>query len=222
MTIWEKISALLAEGVETLSNWLRTGEPEQQVAFTIGVIALGAKMAKADGVVSQAEIAAFKQVFTVRDEELSNVARVFNLAKQDVAGYDAYARRLARLFKAKPEVLETVLDGLFHISKADNVVHPAELDYLRSVAEIFGISDECFSRIKARHLVEDMNPYMVLGIGPEASNIEIKDWYRKLVREIHPDKLVANGMPEEAVDLAGKSLATINAAYDEISRERRI
>ena len=222
MTIWEKISALLAEGVETLSNWLRTGEPEQQVAFTIGVIALGAKMAKADGVVSQAEIAAFKQVFTVRDEELPNVARVFNLAKQDVAGYDAYARRLARLFKAKPEVLETVLDGLFHISKADNVVHPAELEYLRSVAEIFGISDECFSRIKARHLIEDMNPYMVLGIGPEASNIEIKDWYRKLVREIHPDMLVANGMPEEAVDLAGKSLATINAAYDEISRERRL
>ncbi|NNF77420.1 MAG: molecular chaperone DjiA [Rhizobiales bacterium] len=222
MTIWEKISALLAEGVETLSNWLRTGEPEQQVAFTIGVIALGAKMAKADGVVSQAEITAFKQVFTVRDEELPNVARVFNLAKQDVAGYDAYARRLARLFKAKPEVLETVLDGLFHISKADDVVHPAELEYLHSVAEIFGISDECFSRIKARHLIEDMNPYMVLGIGPEASNIEIKEWYRKLVREIHPDKLVANGMPEEAVDLAGKSLATINAAYDEISRERRL
>lgn len=222
MTIWEKISALLAEGVETFSSWLRTGEPEQQVAFTIGVIALGAKMAKADGVVSQAEIAAFKQVFTVRDEELGNVARVFNMAKQDVAGYDAYARRLARLFRAKPEVLETVLDGLFHISKADNVVHPAELDYLHSVAEIFGMSEECFARVKARHLVGDLNPYMVLGIGPEASNAEIKDWYRKLVREIHPDKLVANGMPEEAVELAGKSLATINAAYDEIAKERKI
>ena len=222
MSIWDKISALLADGVETLSNWLRTGEPEEQVAFTIGVIALGAKMAKADGVVSQAEVAAFKQVFTVRDEELNNVARVFNLAKQDVAGYDAYARRLARLFKDKPEVLETVLDGLFHISKADEVVHPAELDYLHSVADIFGMSEECFQRIKARHLIEDLNPYMVLGIGPDASNDEIKDWYRKLVREIHPDKLVASGMPEEAVDLAGKSLATINAAYDQISRERRI
>lgn len=222
MTIWEKISALLADGVETLSNWLRSGEPEEQVAFTIGVIALGAKMAKADGVVSQAEIAAFKQVFTVRDEELSNVARVFNLAKQDVAGYDAYARRLARLFTNKPEVLETVLDGLFHISKADNVVHPAELEYLHSVAEIFGMSEECFARIKARHFVGDLNPYMVLGIGPDASNSEIKDWYRKLVREIHPDRLVAKGMPEEAVELAGKSLATINAAYDEITKERRI
>ncbi|MEM8647313.1 MAG: molecular chaperone DjiA [Pseudomonadota bacterium] len=220
MSIWEKVAALLADGAQTLSNWLRTGEPEEQVAFTIGVIALGAKMAKADGVVSEAEVAAFKQVFTVHDEELTNVARVFNLAKQDVAGYDAYARRLARLFKDKPEVLETVLDGLFHISKADNVVHPVELDYLHSVAEIFGMSEECFARIKARHLVGDLNPYMVLGIGPDASNDEIKEWYRKLVREIHPDKLVANGMPEEAVELAGKSLATINAAYDEVARER--
>ncbi len=222
MSIWERIAALLSDGAQTLSNWLRTGEPEEEVAFTIGVIALGAKMAKADGVVSQAEVAAFKQVFTVRDEELANVARVFNLAKQDVAGYDAYARRLARLFRDKPEVLETVLDGLFHISKADNVVHPAELDYLHSVAEIFGMTEECFARVKARHFVGDLNPYMVLGIGPDASNEEIKNWYRKLVREIHPDKLVANGMPEEAVDLAGKTLATINAAYDEIARERKL
>ncbi len=220
MSIWEKISALLAEGIETISGWLRTGEPEEQVAFTIGVIALGAKMAKADGFVSAAEVAAFKQVFTVRDDELQNVARVFNLAKQDVAGYDAYARRLGRLFKDKPEVLETVMDGLFHISKADTVVTPPELEFLRSVSDIFGFDEKCFARIKARHMIDDLSPYVILGVEPDASEQEIKDWYRKLVREVHPDKLVAKGMPEEAIDLATKSLATINAAYEEIRKER--
>ncbi len=220
MSIWEKISELLSEGIETISGWLRTGEPEEQVAFTIGVIALGAKMAKADGFVSAAEVAAFKQVFTVRDDELPNVARVFNLAKQDVAGYDAYARRLGRLFRDKPEVLETVMDGLFHISKADTVVTAPELEFLRSVSDIFGFDEKCFARIKARHMVEDLSPYVILGVDPDASEEEIKEWYRQLVREVHPDRLVAKGMPEEAINLANKSLATINAAYDEICKER--
>lgn len=220
MTIWEKISALLSDGLDTISGWFRTGEPEEQIAFTIGVIALSAKMAKADGHVAPSEVAAFKQIFIVSDEELPNVARVFNLAKQDVAGYDSYARRLARLFKAKPEVLETVMDGLFHIAKADNVVNTPELEFLRSVCELFGFDEKCFSRIKARHMVDGLDPYVILGIEAGASDKEIKDWYRVLVREVHPDKLIAKGMPEEAIDLANKSLATINAAYDEVSRQR--
>jgi hypothetical protein len=89
-----------------------TADPERSVAFTIGVIALGAKMAKVDGWVSGAEVTAFKQVFQVAPEELANVARVFNLAKQDVAGFEAYARQLARLFADRPEVLEDVVDSL--------------------------------------------------------------------------------------------------------------
>jgi DnaJ like chaperone protein len=69
---------------------------QHQIAFTIGVIALGAKMAKADGVVTRDEVIAFKEVFKVPEREMENVSRIFNLAKQDVVGYEAYAISLRR------------------------------------------------------------------------------------------------------------------------------
>ncbi len=222
MSIWDQISASFANGVETFLDLFRSGPPEDQVAFTVGVIALGAKMAKADGVVSAREIEAFKQVFSVSDEELPNVARVFNMAKRDIAGFDSYARQLARLFKDRKEVLENVLDDLFHIAKADDVVHPAELAFLETVANEFGFDEDCFTRIKARHVIDGVDPYLILGIGRDASNDEIKRHYRILVAEIHPDRLIAQGLPEEAVEVANKTLATINAAYDDIAKARGI
>ncbi len=197
------------------------GPKEHEVAFTIGVIALGAKMAKADGVVTRDEIEAFRQVFRMPPGETQNFARVFNMAKEHVAGYDAYARQLASLFKDRRETLEDVLDGLFHIAKADGVVHPAELDYLRSVAEIFEFSEAEFARIQARHVTAGGgDPYVVLGLHRSASDAEIKKHYRKLVADNHPDKLTARGVPEEFVEIANQKLAAINAAYDRIEKER--
>ena len=130
-----------------------SGESDQnaqrQVAFTIGVIALGAKMAKADGVVTRDEVEAFREVFHVPSAEVKNVARVFDQAKQDSRGFEAYARQLGALFHDNPAVLEDLLDGLFHIAKADNVYHPAEDQFLGDVAEIFGFSQAEFARIRA-------------------------------------------------------------------------
>ena len=196
---------------------------ENQVAFTVGVIALGAKMAKADGVVTKDEVNAFKEVFKVPEGEMKNVARVFNLAKQDVAGYEAYAEQLADMFKDNRQLLEDVLEGLFHIAKADEVVHPSEEQYLQQVAKTFGFSDTEFKYIQARHVASNKrNPYDVLGITPEISDDELKSHYRKLVAENHPDKLIARGVPEEFVSLATEKIAAINEAYDAIAAERGI
>ncbi len=118
---------------------------QKQIAFTIGVIVLGAKMAKADGVVTEDEIRAFREVFQVPEDEIKNVARVFNQAKQDATGYEPYARQIAGMFKNDPEVLEDLLSGLMHITRADNVVHPNEVAFLKSVAEIFGISEQDYA-----------------------------------------------------------------------------
>ena len=140
------------------------GPAENQVAFTVGVIALGAKMAKADGVVTMDEVNAFKEVFKVPEGEMKNVARVFNLAKQDVAGYEAYAEQLATMFKGNRKLLEDVLEGLFHIAKADDSLHPREEQFLAGVAKRFGMTDTEFAYIKARHVIAaKRNPYDVLG-----------------------------------------------------------
>jgi DnaJ like chaperone protein len=229
MSIWTRISdAALLVGDSLVSVLSRFGggpdgpAPERSVAFTIGVIALGAKMAKVDGWVSGAEVTAFKEVFHVEPEELANVARVFNLAKQDVAGYDAYARQLARLFADRPEVLEDLVDSLFHIAKSDGTIDEAEIGFLREVADIFGLGAR-FRCIKARHVYAAENePYEILGIDPCVSDAEARRHYRRLVRENHPDVHIAAGMPPELVAIANDRLAAITTAWNEIARERRL
>ena len=199
------------------------GQAENQVAFTVGVIALGAKMAKADGVVTMDEVNAFKEVFKVPEGEMKNVARVFNLAKQDVAGYEAYAEQLATMFKGNRKLLEDVLEGLFHIAKADDQLHPNEEQFLAQVAKRFGFTETEFSYIKARHVVAPKrNPYDVLGVKPGIGNDELKSQYRKLVAENHPDKLIARGVPPEFIAIATEKVATINEAYGQIAKERGI
>jgi DnaJ like chaperone protein len=199
------------------------GPAENQVAFTVGVIALGAKMAKADGIVTMDEVNAFKEVFKVPEGEMKNVARVFNLAKQDVSGYEAYAEQLATMFKGNRKLLEDVLEGLFHIAKADETLHPGEEQFLAQVAKRFGFTDTEFSYIKARHVIAaKRNPYDVLEIQPTVSNEELKSQYRKLIADNHPDKLIARGVPKEFIAIATEKVATINEAYDAIARERGI
>lgn len=195
----------------------------RQIAFTIAVIALGAKMAKADGTVSRSEVAAFKQVFKIPPNEVKNVARVFDQAKRDVAGFDAYARQLAQMFDERHPVLEELIDGLFHIARADGEIHEAEIVYMRDVAAIFGFGDADFARIREANLGPDeADPYTMLGVRREQPNEDIRAAWRKLSRENHPDRLIADGLPPEFVELANEKMAAINAAYDRIAKERGI
>jgi DnaJ like chaperone protein len=191
------------------------------VAFTIAMIALSAKMAKADGVVTEAEIEAFDRIFRVPPEERATVRRFFDLARQDTAGYEAYAAQIARMYADHPALLEDILDGLFEISAADGVLHPDEEVFLERVADIFGFSPGEFRRIRASHFRPDAaDPYVVLGVTYEADNDEIKRTYYRLVRENHPDSLIARGVPEEFIKIANDKLAAINGAYDKILKER--
>jgi DnaJ like chaperone protein len=222
MSIWTRIAEALSSIGESVGAFLQAivnrnpTPPEKSVAFTIGMIGLGAKMAKADGVVTEDEIKAFKQVFHIPDGELAAVARVFNLAKQDVAGYETYARQIAKLFEARSAVLEDVLDGLFHIAKADNAFHPGEHGFLAKVAAIFGFSEADFARIRARHVSVADDPFLILGLPPDATPEAVRKRYRDLVREHHPDRHIAAGVPEEMIDLATQRLQKINEAYDRI------
>ncbi|HEY5048445.1 MAG TPA: DnaJ family molecular chaperone [Rhizomicrobium sp.] len=197
------------------------GEPG--IAFTIAVIALGAKMAKADGVVTGDEIDVFFRNFRVPSSEEGNVRRIFNYARQDTAGFESYAGQIAGMFRDRPAVLEDILDGLFEIAKADGVLHPGELAFLERVAEIFGFAPGEFRRIRASHFGPDAeDPFVVLGVDRDASEDEIRHTFRLLVRENHPDSLIARGVPEEFIRLANDKLAVINGAYDRIKKERRI
>ena len=197
------------------------GDSTRGIAFTIAVIVLGAKMAKADGQVTSDEVAAFKEVFHVPPDEIKNVGRLFNQARKDASGFEPYAMQIGRMFRDHPAVLEELLDGLFHIARADGKLHEGELAYLEQVATIFGFNAVDWDRIRAGNMGPDKgDPFEILGMGRSASNDEIKAAYRRLVRENHPDRLIAQGMPAEFVELANQKLATINVAYDRVCELR--
>ncbi|MEI7874591.1 MAG: TerB family tellurite resistance protein [Alphaproteobacteria bacterium] len=193
----------------------------RQIGFTIGVIALGAKMARADGEVSDVEVAAFREFFQIPPGEERNVERFFDLAKRDVAGFETYARQVADLFPDAPEILEGVIEGLFSIARADGKVDVAEADYLAKVARIFGLDSARFERAKAAASgVVECEPCIILGIDPIATDEQIRDAWLRQVRANHPDRLIAQGLPEEAITMATRKLALINDAYDRLRRQR--
>lgn len=196
---------------------LRT-PPERSAGFAIAVIALGAKMAKADGLVTRNEVSAFREVFTIPPKEEPNAARVFNLARQDVAGYEQYAERIASMFGRQDPALCDLMEGLFHIAMADGSYHPNEDAFLSRVAEIFGIDENRFRSLRARFVPGAApNPYEILGVTPDTPLAEIRKAWRAEVRAAHPDQLIARGVPEEAVKLAEKQLIAVNRAWEEIS-----
>jgi len=200
-------------------NWLPGG---RDAAFTLALIALSAKMAVADGAVTASEVRAFNATVDIARGHEPQVERLFNLARQDVAGYQAYARKVARFFADTPETLEHVLDGLFFIATADGLVHEAELDYLREVSAIFGFDEARFEQIAAQHVMleEGVDPYTVLGLSHDAPPEEVRRVYRLLVAEHHPDRLIARGVPEELIDVATARMAAINLAYRALAGAR--
>ena len=225
MSLWTRIGDALAalrngEGLSAVFDRLRT-PPERSVAFAIAVIALGAKIAKADGQVTRAEVTAFREVFRIPPEEEANAARVYNLARQDIAGFEDYAARIRRMFAGDDRVREDLLEGLFHIAVADGDYHPGENAFLNRVAEIFGIEARCFARMRARFVPEaEQDPWDVLGLPHDATREEARAAWRAMVRDNHPDGMIARGVPVEAARLAEQRLIAINAAWERIREGR--
>jgi DnaJ like chaperone protein len=235
MSIWTRIAEALSalasgEPLSVVFDRLRgPSAPEQSVVFTIAVLALGAKMAKADGTVTRDEVTAFRRIFTFPEGEEEHAAHVFNLARQDVAGFDAYARKIARLFNPEGRsicaddhhVLVDILEALFQIAIADGSYHPGEDAFLAHVAREFGLDEACFRIVRSR-LVDGAprDPYDVLGLPQGATKAEARRAWKQLVRDTHPDVMTARGVPPEALKLAERRMQLINEAWREISARK--
>lgn len=193
----------------------------RSAAFTAAFTALAAKMAAADGVAIKVEADAFEKFLEVGPDECAEVRRVYDLAKEDVIGYEVYADRISSLLADDPETKRRVFECLMYIACADGVLHPAEDHFLKTVACRFGYSDVEFRTIRALFVYDPDSPYAVLGIAPDASMPEVKARWRSLVRKCHPDRLTADGAPPAVVKAAAAKIAAINAAYEAIQSERR-
>ncbi|MBI1186516.1 MAG: DnaJ domain-containing protein [Alphaproteobacteria bacterium] len=224
MSVWSRIIDMAQSVFDPEADAPETSQecaPDpNDVGFTAAVIGLAAKMAKVDGEADEQEMSAAARVFRPPPGEEAAFRRVYTLARQSVHGFESYARQIGRKYRARPCLLEDVLDGLFHIAASDGAVDAAELAYLQTVAEHFGFSELEFRRIKATNLGPDArDPYAVLGLLPGASLEEARQAWRRMAAENHPDRMSQRGAPDAFVKIAEEKTAAINAAYAQIREE---
>ncbi|WP_140985926.1 TerB family tellurite resistance protein [Asticcacaulis tiandongensis] len=222
MSFWKNLAQIAARSFDSAENpACPKGPPGRDPAFATAVTALGAKLAMADGLAEEAEQQAFLEVFQPENGAYDNVLRLYDLARQTSLGFESYARRLARRYAECPQVLEDVLEGLFHIAVSDGGLSDAEETYLETVAELFELPKATYRRIRAGYAAPDAeDPYHILGLAPDAEEKDIRLARNKQLNDFHPDRVAARGLPREYEAIYTQKAALINRAYEQIRRER--
>ena len=224
MNIWRSITSLAAlrpatSGCTTCPD----GLPGEDSQFSAAVTALGAKLAKADGHAEPGEFVAFSEVFVPEQGAAKDVRRLYDLARQTTHGFESYARQIAKRYKACPGVLEDVLAGLFHVAKADGAVTGEELVFLERVAELFAFSPMTWRRIRAEQIGAPADdPYVILGVAADASDAQVHAAWKAALKLAHPDRAASLGLSEADAEAAETRAAAINAAHDQVMRERNV
>lgn len=199
------------------TNFGSFAQPQQ--IFALSLIVLSAKLSKADGQVSKEELVAVRDKLKIPDNEIEQVGKIFNKAKEESTGYEPYARQISQIYKSNPNVLEEVINILFYIAEADGNISQSELNMIQNIAEIFGLNDTQFNSIKeSRKSSDKLNPYIVLGCNPDDNLQNIRKKYLKLSKEHHPDLLMSKGVPQEVIEESKKKMRSINSAWDQIQK----
>ena len=192
---------------------------QPQQIFALSLIVLSAKLSKADGQVSKEELIAVKDKLRIPDNELDQVGKIFNKAKEESTGYEQYAQQIAQIYKGNINVLEEVINILFYIAEADGNISDSELQMIEHIAQIFGLSDIQFNSIKeSRKSSDKLNPYIVLESKPDDEIDIIRKRYLKLSKEHHPDLLMSKGVPQEVINESKAKMRAINSAWDQVQK----
>ena len=215
------LGAVAGHAIDTkiLPSYISNDENYKSIVFTAGVIALSAKMAKADGKVTKEEILTFRKLVQIPKDDINQVSKLWELAKETTDGYELYAKQIYTLFQNQPEILERILDILFEIAKSDGNIDSTELNYLKNVSNIFNFDEIIFKKLLALHNPEN-NSFEILGVKISDSLEDIQKKWKEMVKNNHPDKLVGQGMPIEFIESANQKLAIINSAYEEVKNLR--
>ena len=192
---------------------------QPQQVFALSLIVLSAKLSKADGQVSREELIAVKDKLKIPENELDQVGKIFNQAKQENTGYEPYAKQIAQIYKGNINVLEEVINILFYIAEADGNVSDSELRMIEHIAKIFGLNEAQINSIKeSRKSSDKINPYIVLESNPSDNIQTIRKRYLKLSKEHHPDLLLNKGVPKEVIEESKKKMRSINSAWNQIQK----
>jgi len=198
---------------------------QTQAAYFVCIFSILGKLAKADGVVNREElnvVEGFLATLQVPEQEKQFARRIFNEAMVSPYSIDDFAEQLYQMNNnsRRPVLLLSFMDLLFKMAAADGELHRNEEATLLRVRDIFRISEQQFSNIKAVYFKDTDRLYKILNCTPSSSNQDIKANYKKLVKDFHPDTVISKGLPEEFVNFATGRFQEIQEAYEKIRKER--
>ncbi len=199
-----------------------TAVAQGQQMFALSLIVLSAKLSKVDGQVSKEELIAVKDKLKIPDNELDQVGKIFNQAKKESSGYEPYAKQIAQFYKGNINVLEEVINVLFYIAESDGKVSESELEMIKNISKIFGLSETQYLSIKeSRKGSDKLNPYVVLESKPDDDLSIIRKRYLYLSKQHHPDLLLSKGVPQEVIEESKNKMRAINSAWDQVQKLKK-
>ncbi|RLB95147.1 MAG: hypothetical protein DRH76_08485 [Deltaproteobacteria bacterium] len=197
-----------------------------QQTFLIAMISLAAKVAKADGTVSPAEVQSFDNFLRMQlnmgGAERKVAARIFNEARDSEIPAEEFARQIRQVLLGQPDRMRDLISLLMSIAMADGHLHPAEEQLIKTIATTMGLTKRDYDEAAAMfnpHADLDAS-YTVLGMTAAASDDEVKKSYRALAKEYHPDVVRNKGMGEDFQKFAAEKMRAVNSAYDAVRHER--
>ena len=192
-------------------------------AFVSAMAFISAKICKADGEISEKEITIFKKLFSINEDDNSEIHELFYSASKKRESYDRYAYQLKLIADDNIELKENIIENLFKIATIDEEAGNKKLDILKKIAKIIDLPKGNFNIIKNNFAFDDNKDcYQILGVNSADSNEDIKRKWKKIISENHPDKIQAAGGTAEEIDKAALKLAKINNAYQNIIKTRNI
>ena len=213
------LGSLIGGKISRAKGSINNSFAQPQQIFALSLIVLSAKLSEADGQVSKEELIAVKDKLKIPENEIDQVGKIFNKAKNESTGYKPYAEQIAQIYRGNLNVLEEVINILFYIAEADGNISQAELVMIEDIARIFGLSESQFNSLKeSRKSSDKLNPYIVLESNPDDSLTEIRKRYIKLSKEHHPDLLLSKGVPPEVIEESKKKMRSINSAWDQVQK----
>tara|TARA_B100000085_G_scaffold47953_1_gene41255 strand:- start:370 stop:1092 length:723 start_codon:yes stop_codon:yes gene_type:complete len=213
------LGSLIGGKISRAKGSINNSFAQPQQIFALSLIVLSAKLSKADGQVSKEELIAVKDKLKIPENELDQVGKIFNKAKNESTGYEPYAQQIAQIYRGNLNVLEEVVNILFYIAEADGNISKSEMNMIQDIAKIFGLNENQFNSLKeSRKSSDKLNPYIVLESNPNDDLSDIRKKYIKLSKEHHPDLLLSKGVPNEVIEESKKKMRAINSAWDQIQK----
>ncbi len=229
---FDRMRAYGSGGMNPLRNALR-----QAVFLETVFISMG-KLAKADGHVSQDEVAhveQFMQKLGMTTEHRQQAIALFKRGADPVFDIEPTVKKFMAVCGHTKDLKQMLLVYLIVTALADGHFHPAEEALLADIAGHLGYNQAAFKHLMDMVLNQSHfaggqantaaaldDAYKALGVTKDSTDQEIKRAYRKLISQYHPDKLIGQGMPEDMIAMATEQAKEIQLAYDLIKKSRNI